>query len=156
MTHATTARTFAINGLVGAGLWRRRLHARELREAVPHVIVLPPCLRLPRFTRGPLMKKQPAKKGRTGAQSRSRTESRPSRPSGKRPLGSTVKLPREWVELINLLSSNGVRFVVVGAHALAANGRPRATQDIDLLVEPVVADHDRVVAGPCFDEVAAS
>jgi hypothetical protein len=90
------------------------------------------------------MKKQPAKKGRTGAPSRSKSASRPSRPSGKRRLGSTVKLPRDWQELIGLLSSNAVRFLVVGAHALAANGRPRATQDIDILVEPTVANARRL------------
>jgi len=48
--------------------------------------------------------------------------------------------PPDWSEFIRSLSSHGVRFVVVGAHALAANGRPRATQDIDVLVEPTQAN----------------
>lgn len=90
------------------------------------------------------MKKQPAKKGRTGALSPSKSVSRPLKRSGKRRSGSTIKLPPDWQELIGLLSSNGVRFLVVGAHALAANGRPRATQDIDILVEPTVANARRV------------
>jgi hypothetical protein len=47
-----------------------------------------------------------------------------------------VKLPRDWKELIGLLCLNRVRFLVVGAHALAFHGRPRATGDLDLLVEP--------------------
>lgn len=47
-----------------------------------------------------------------------------------------MKLPPEWSELIDLLCSHRVRFLVVGAHALAAIGRPRATLDLDLLVEP--------------------
>ena len=47
-----------------------------------------------------------------------------------------MKLPREWSELIDLLCLHRVRFPVVGAHALAAIGRPRATVDLDLLVEP--------------------
>jgi hypothetical protein len=47
-----------------------------------------------------------------------------------------VNLPREWKEFIASLCSHRVRFLIVGAHALAANGRPRATQDLDLFVEP--------------------
>jgi len=40
----------------------------------------------------------------------------------------------------------GVRFVVVGAHALAAHGFPRATGDLDLLVEPSQDNAHRVVS----------
>jgi hypothetical protein len=47
-----------------------------------------------------------------------------------------VKLPRDWNDLIGLLSAERVRFVVVGAHALAVHGRPRATGDLDIFVEP--------------------
>lgn len=47
-----------------------------------------------------------------------------------------IAFPREWSEFIDLLCSHRVRFLVVGAHALAASGRPRATQDLDLFVEP--------------------
>jgi hypothetical protein len=47
-----------------------------------------------------------------------------------------VTLPPDWNELISLLCSHRVRFLIVGAHALAANGRPRATQDLDIFVEP--------------------
>ncbi|MCC6522808.1 MAG: hypothetical protein IT373_09120 [Polyangiaceae bacterium] len=39
-----------------------------------------------------------------------------------------------------------MRFLVVGAHALAANGRPRATQDLDLVVEPTLANARRLGA----------
>jgi hypothetical protein len=55
-----------------------------------------------------------------------------------------MKLPPEWSELIDLLISHHVRFLVVGAHALAAHGRPRATQDLDLFVEPTKANARRV------------
>ncbi|HVU02048.1 MAG TPA: hypothetical protein VHE30_09860 [Polyangiaceae bacterium] len=55
-----------------------------------------------------------------------------------------MELPHEWREFIDLLLSHRVRFVVVGAHALAALGRPRATQDIDLLVEPTEANARRL------------
>jgi hypothetical protein len=47
-----------------------------------------------------------------------------------------VKLPQDWSEFISLLFAHRVRFLIVGAHALAANGRPRATQDLDIWVEP--------------------
>jgi len=47
-----------------------------------------------------------------------------------------MKLPQDWSEFIGLLSEHGVRFLVVGAHAVAANGRPRATQDLDIWTEP--------------------
>jgi hypothetical protein len=39
-----------------------------------------------------------------------------------------------------------VRFLLVGAHALAAHGYPRATVDIDLWVEPTPANASRVWA----------
>jgi len=47
-----------------------------------------------------------------------------------------MKLPPEWSALIALLCSHRVRFLVVGAHALAAIGRPRATLDLGLFVDP--------------------
>lgn len=56
----------------------------------------------------------------------------------------TVKLPRDWSEFIDLLNENRVRFLVVGAHALAANGRPRATQDLDIFVAPTLANAKRL------------
>ncbi len=55
-----------------------------------------------------------------------------------------MKLPPDWSEFIGLLKSHGVRFVIVGAHALAANGRPRATQDIDFFVEPTTENAARL------------
>ena len=36
-----------------------------------------------------------------------------------------------------------VRYLIVEAHAVAANGRPRATQDIDFSVEPTRANAER-------------
>jgi hypothetical protein len=57
-----------------------------------------------------------------------------------------MKFPPDWSEFIGLLSAHGVRFIVVGAHALAAHGRPRATQDIDILIEPTAQNASRVCA----------
>ena len=64
----------------------------------------------------------------------------------KRPSASTIKLPREWSELLESLISHRVRFLIVGAHALAASGRPRATQDLDLFVDPTPANAKRLGA----------
>jgi hypothetical protein len=57
-----------------------------------------------------------------------------------------VKVPLEWKELIDSLCSNRVRFLVVGAHALAVHGRPRATGDLDIFVEPTATNARRVSA----------
>jgi hypothetical protein len=57
-----------------------------------------------------------------------------------------VKLPPDWSEFIACLCSRRVRFLIVGAHALAAAGRPRATQDLDVLVEPTPANAKRLAA----------
>lgn len=40
------------------------------------------------------------------------------------------------VEMLSELSAAGVEFLVVGAHALAAHGIPRATGDLDIWVRP--------------------
>ncbi len=57
-----------------------------------------------------------------------------------------MKLPPDWSEFLSVLKRHGVRFLVVGAHALAAHGRPRATQDLDVLVAPTPANARKVSA----------
>src|SRR5215470_9632826 len=57
-----------------------------------------------------------------------------------------MNLPPDWNELIESLLSHRVRFLVVGAHALAAHGRPRATQDLDLFVDPTESNAKRLGA----------
>jgi hypothetical protein len=57
-----------------------------------------------------------------------------------------MDLPRDWNEFFRLFNSNRVRYLVVGAHALAANGRPRATADLDILVEPTLKNARAVTA----------
>jgi hypothetical protein len=41
---------------------------------------------------------------------------------------------RDFVEMLSALCAAGVEFLVVGAHALAAHGVPRATGDLDVWV----------------------
>jgi len=43
---------------------------------------------------------------------------------------------REFVEMLSELSAAGVDFLIVGAHALATHGVPRATGDLDIWVRP--------------------
>ena len=57
-----------------------------------------------------------------------------------------MQLPAEWLEFLGSLKRHGVRYLIIGAHALAAHGRPRATQDLDVLVDPSPANARRVAA----------
>lgn len=45
-------------------------------------------------------------------------------------------LNKDYKEMLQCLNDEGVKFLVVGAYALAAHGYPRATMDIDLWVMP--------------------
>src|SRR4051794_4226003 len=64
---------------------------------------------------------------------------------------------RDFVEMLSALSAAGVEFLIVGAHALAAHGAPRATGDLDVWVRPSDANADRVLealrsfGAPLFD-----
>jgi hypothetical protein len=51
---------------------------------------------------------------------------------------------RDFAEMLDALSAAGAEFLIVGAHALAAHGRPRATGDLDLWVRPTKANAERV------------
>ncbi|HEX5655697.1 MAG TPA: hypothetical protein VFX59_00815 [Polyangiales bacterium] len=55
-------------------------------------------------------------------------------------------LPPDWNEFIGLLNAKRVRYLIVGAHALAANGRPRTTQDLDVFVERTKANIARLAS----------
>ena len=52
----------------------------------------------------------------------------------------------DFRDLLAALVAAGVRFVVVGAHALAAHGVPRVTGDLDILIEPTPENARRVRA----------
>ena len=64
---------------------------------------------------------------------------------------------RDFVEMLSALSAAGVRFLIVGAHALAAHGAPRATGDLDIWVEASRDNAARVLealgqfGAPVFD-----
>ena len=46
------------------------------------------------------------------------------------------KIPQDWKDLLELLKSSGVEFLVVGAYALAAHGHERYTKDLDIWLSP--------------------
>lgn len=50
----------------------------------------------------------------------------------------------DFRDLLSSFVEGGVRFMVVGAHALAAHGVPRVTGDLDVWVEPTPANAARV------------
>jgi hypothetical protein len=52
----------------------------------------------------------------------------------------------DFRDLLHALREAGARFLVVGAHALAVHGVPRATGDIDIWVAVQPENADRVVA----------
>lgn len=53
---------------------------------------------------------------------------------------------RDYEEFIASLNAHGVRYLIVGAHAVALHARPRATQDLDILLEPTVANARKTLA----------
>lgn len=54
-------------------------------------------------------------------------------------------LNKDFKEFIESLRSSGVEFLVVGAHALAAHGKPRYTGDLDIWVKPERENLDRLI-----------
>ena len=51
----------------------------------------------------------------------------------------------DFVDLLRAFSEADVRFLVVGAYALAHHGRPRATGDLDVWVDATAGNAPRVM-----------
>jgi hypothetical protein len=51
----------------------------------------------------------------------------------------------DFVDLLRALSGAEVRFLIVGAYALALYSKPRATGHLDLWVEPIPENGARVI-----------
>jgi hypothetical protein len=45
-------------------------------------------------------------------------------------------MSRDYEEFIAALNAHGVRYLLIGAHAVAYHARPRATKDLDILLDP--------------------
>ena len=52
---------------------------------------------------------------------------------------------RDFKDLLAKFNVQGVEYLVVGAHALAAHGHVRATKDLDIWVRPDVENAKRVL-----------
>lgn len=82
----------------------------------------------------PTSKKRPPKNG-----------SRRSSGSVKR--GSeTLHLNDDWNEFLRVLTSAGTRYLLIGGHALAVHAQPRFTEDLDVFVQPSLANAKRLRA----------
>lgn len=53
---------------------------------------------------------------------------------------------QDYEEFIAALNDHGVRYLIVGAHAVAFHARPRATKDLDILLEPTQANAQKALA----------
>ncbi|MBI5968830.1 MAG: nucleotidyltransferase [Deltaproteobacteria bacterium] len=53
---------------------------------------------------------------------------------------------QDYEEFIAALNERGVRYLVIGAHAVAFHARPRATKDLDILLDPSPVNARRVLA----------
>jgi hypothetical protein len=51
----------------------------------------------------------------------------------------------DFEEFIECLNAHRVKYLIVGGYAVAFHARPRATKDIDVLVEPTVANAKRAI-----------
>jgi hypothetical protein len=60
--------------------------------------------------------------------------------------GAKTDLTRDFRDLLQAFVDHEVRFLVVGAYALAIHGHPRATGDLDLWIDPTAANAGRAYA----------
>jgi hypothetical protein len=60
--------------------------------------------------------------------------------------GERIRLAKDFRDLLRVFVAHEVRFLVVGAYALAVLGRPRATGDLDVWMEPTPENADRAFA----------
>ena len=56
-----------------------------------------------------------------------------------------LRMNPDFLDLLRAFAAADVRFLVVGAYALALHGRPRATGDLDVWVEPTPENARRVM-----------
>ena len=54
-------------------------------------------------------------------------------------------LNEDYKDMLHVLSEEKVRFILIGAYAMAAHGYPRATMDIDIWVMPSSRNADAVL-----------
>jgi predicted nucleotidyltransferase len=53
---------------------------------------------------------------------------------------------QDYEEFIAALNDHGVRYLLIGAHAVAFHARPRATKELDILLDPTPRNARRALA----------
>lgn len=56
-----------------------------------------------------------------------------------------ARATKDFEDLLDVFLRNDVRFLIVGAHALAHHAKPRYTKDLDILVEATPVNAARIV-----------
>lgn len=56
-----------------------------------------------------------------------------------------METQNDYKELLELFNAHNVRYIIVGAYALAFHGAPRYTGDLDILVRPDRENGERIV-----------
>ncbi len=54
-------------------------------------------------------------------------------------------MSNDYKEFLKLLNCHKVKYVIVGAHAVTAHSRPRATGDMDVLIETAKENAEKIV-----------
>ena len=49
--------------------------------------------------------------------------------------GTTMKIPADFDDLVETFESRGVRYLIIGGYAVGVHAQPRATKDMDFLLE---------------------
>lgn len=57
-----------------------------------------------------------------------------------------IELPDDFRDILVCLHDRGAEFLVIGGHAVAFYGHPRATKDLDILVKPSAENSEKVYA----------
>lgn len=60
--------------------------------------------------------------------------------------GAKIDLAKDFRDLLRAFVDHDVRFLIVGAYALAVLGRPRATGDLDVWIDPTPENAGRAFA----------
>ena len=58
---------------------------------------------------------------------------------------ATINLPQDFKEFLKLLNAHRVKYLLIGGYAVAYHGYPRATADMDVWIEVVPANADKIV-----------
>ena len=56
-----------------------------------------------------------------------------------------MEINSDFVDLLRAFNAEGVEFLIVGAYAVGAHGRPRGTGDLDVFVRPSRENAERVL-----------